>query len=130
MWSIYKEDHSDLNFAIGCLYCDAINMDEFKSWIEMLVLNLKSEDIPMYIYDLLDFDGELYHISKLIGFDIINDLSESEEYSIYGIAYLRNNPIYECPIGKDKAIMVLDSNREVLERFKRFFPFVNIKSPR
>lgn len=126
MWSIYKEEHSDLNFAIGCLYCDAINMNEFKYWIEIVILNLKTEDIPMYIYDLLDFDGNLYHISKVIGFDIINDLSEIEEYSIYGIAYLRNNPIFECPIGKDKAIMLLNSNKGVLERFKSFFPFVKI----
>ncbi|QLB42323.1 MULTISPECIES: hypothetical protein [Mannheimia] len=126
MWSIYKDDHSDLNFAIGCLFCDAINIDEFKYWIELVISSSKLEDIPAYIYDMLDFDGDLYHISKVIGFDIINDLSKSEEYSIYGIAYLRNNPIYECPIGKDRAVILLNSNRYILERFERFFPFIKI----
>ncbi|MDO5053726.1 MAG: hypothetical protein Q4D86_00245 [Pasteurella oralis] len=127
MWHIYKDDHSDLNFALECLYCDAISLQEFKEWIELVILSMDIDDIPYYIYDLLDFDEPLFHIPKIIGFDVINQLSSNDIYSIYGIAYLRGNNIYESPINREEAILILKDNFSVANNFKKFFPFIEIK---
>ncbi|HDR1022573.1 TPA: hypothetical protein QB352_001861 [Pasteurella multocida] len=125
MWKIYRNDHSDLNFALGCLYCDAISLSEFKKWIELVIINSDVELIPNYFYDLLDFQDHLFHMKRIFGFDIINDLSTIDEYSIYGISYLRKNKVYESPIDKESAILCLQKNPHILERFKKFFPFID-----
>lgn len=126
MWKVNKEEHSDLNFAIGCLYCNAISLDEFKKWLELVIQDMEVEHIPYYIYDLLDFDQPLFHISQTLGFGIINDLSKYDEEAIYSIAYLRGREVYDFNLSKDKAEVILNNNIGVKNRFNKFFPFINL----
>lgn len=127
IWKIDKDKHTDLNFALGCLYCDAVSLFEFKKWAELVIQTSDVSELPYYIYDILDFNEPLFHLTKLIGFDLINDLSKEEEYSIYGIAFLRNNNIYDPPINKNEAVSYVTQNRHILERFHKFFPFIEGK---
>ena len=81
----------------------------------------------MYIYDIADFDGPLFKISEVIGFSLRNYFSLEEEYSIYGIAYIRNRNrnIVDAPVEIDKAIHYLKLNNYLLKKFKYFFPFID-----
>ena len=79
----------------------------------------------MYIYDLTDFDGPLFKISEVIGFSLRNYFSLEEEYSIYGIVYIRNRNIVDASVEMDKAIHYLKFNNYLLKNFKYFFPFID-----
>ncbi|WP_423090468.1 hypothetical protein [Acinetobacter lwoffii] len=59
MWKIYKEENSDLGFAIGCLFSEAINLNEFRQWIELCINDLNQDEIPLYMFDLIDFEDSL-----------------------------------------------------------------------
>ncbi len=49
-FKLTREDNGeDIGFAISCMYSQAITLDEFKSWIDYVILNSKVEDLPSYI---------------------------------------------------------------------------------
>lgn len=129
MWKIYKDkdkdNDQDLSFVLGCMYCQAIDLKEFKLWLLRVIETSNTDDIPMYTYDLTDFDGPLFKISEVIGFSLRNYFSLEEEYSIYGIAYIRNRNILDAPVEMDKAIHYLKFNNYLLKKFKYFFPFID-----
>ena len=54
------------------MYCQAIDLKEFKLWLLRVIETSNTDDIPMYIYDLTDFDGPLFKISEVIGFSLRN----------------------------------------------------------
>ena len=55
MWKIEKEDCADLDFAISCLFSEAISLSEFKTWLAIVINEMPIEKIPLYIFDLIDF---------------------------------------------------------------------------
>ncbi|MBP1483044.1 hypothetical protein [Acinetobacter nosocomialis] len=125
-FKIYKNDSEDFNFVLGCLYSQAIDLAEFRIWIERIIETTPVEDIPFYIFDLVDFDGYLYEISKIIGFVPDDCLSNDEKNSLYGIAFLRGADIYDPPVTRDEALKAVERNPNILERFKSLFPFINL----
>lgn len=125
-FKIYKNDSEDFNFVLGCLYSQAIDLAEFRIWIERIIETTPVEDIPFYIFDLVDFDGYLYEISKIIGFVPDDYLSNDEKNSLYGIAFLRGADIYDPPVTRDEALKAVERNPNILERFKSLFPFINL----
>lgn len=125
-FKIYKNDSEDFNFVLGCLYSQAIDLAEFRIWIERIIETTPVEGIPFYIFDLVDFDGYLYEISKIIGFVPDDYLSNDEKNSLYGIAFLRGADIYDPPVTRDEALKAMERNPNILERFKSLFPFINL----
>lgn len=125
-FKIYKNDSEDFNFVLGCLYSQAIDLAEFRIWIERIIETTPVEGIPFYIFDLVDFDGYLYEISKIIGFVPDDYLSNDEKNSLYGIAFLRGADIYDPPVTRDEALKAVERNPNILERFKSLFPFINL----
>ena len=117
-----REDNGeDIGFAISCIYSQAITLDEFKSWIDYVILNSKVEDLPSYIWEIVDWDGK-YNIYKYIGFTpcgIEGRLSDA----LTGIAIKRNMDIFE-PVSKKKALDALRKNPNLVKKFKDFFPFI------
>jgi len=117
-----REDNGeDIGFAISCMYSQAITLDEFKSWIDYVILNSKLEDLPSYIWEIVDWDGK-YNVSKYIGFTpcgIEGRLSDA----LTGIAIKRNMDIFE-PVSKKKALDALRKNPNLVKKFKDFFPFI------
>ncbi|WP_151750065.1 hypothetical protein [Acinetobacter seifertii] len=125
-FKIYKNDSEDFNFVLGYLYSQAIDLAEFRIWIERIIETTPVEDIPFYIFDLVDFNGYLYEISKIIGFVPDEYLSNDEKNSLYGIAFLRGADIYDPPVTRDEALKAVKRNLHILERFKGLFPFINL----
>ena len=121
-FKLTREDNGeDIGFAISCMYSQAITLDEFKSWIDYVILNSKVEDLPSYIWEIVDWDGK-YNISKYIGFTpcgIEGRLSDA----LTGIAIKRNMDIFET-ISKKKALDALRKNPNLVKKFKDFFPFI------
>ena len=118
MWKIYKDNDQDLSFVLGCMYCQAIDLKEFKFWLVRVIEASNTDNIATYSYDLADFDGPLFKISEVIGFSFMNYFSLEEEYSIYGIAYIRNKNIVDAPVEMDKAIHYLKFNNYLLKNNK------------
>lgn len=126
MWKIYKNDSEDLAFSLNCLFSQAININEFKLWLDIVLREVNIEHLPDYFFNLVDFDKPLFHIVNTIGFVPHGKLSEKEENALIGIAYLRDIDVYDSPVSKEYALEALKKNPQVLEEFKRFFPFIDL----
>ena len=95
MWKIHKEESSDLGFAIGYLFSKAINLNEFRQRIELCINNLNQEEIPLYMFDLINFEDSLAKIHLVIGFVPSSGLSKTEEIALEGISYSRGIDIFD-----------------------------------
>ena len=126
MWKIDMDDSSDLNFAISCLVYKSVNLDEFKLWVLNVIRDTPIEDVPSYIFDLAGFNEPLFHIANVIGFAPHGDLSDEDIRSLYGIAVKRGMSIYNLPISKDEALNSLTKNPDLIDKFKKFFPFIKL----
>lgn len=126
MWNVSKENSADLGFALSCLFLEAITFDEFKKWLYIVISDNNIDDIPIYIYELLDFDKKLYHIYNVIGYTPISCLNEYEKNAIIGIAFLRKENLYDVLLEKNEAIKILENNIYIYEKFVHFFPFIDI----
>ncbi len=62
VFKIDKNNSEDLNFVLGCLYSQTIDLSDFRIWIEQVIENTHVEVIPSYIFDLVGFDGYLYEV--------------------------------------------------------------------
>jgi hypothetical protein len=125
MWKIYKEESFDLGFAISCLFLQAINLTEFRQWIGLCISDLNQDEIPLYMFDLIDFEDSLAKIYLVIGFVPSTRLSKKEKIALEGISYLRGIDIFDPISTQEQSIECLKKNPGVSERFKRTFPFIN-----
>ena len=125
MWKIHKEESFDLGFAIGYLFSKAINLNEFRQRIELCINNLNQEEIPLYMFDLINFEDSLAKIHLVIGFVPSSGLSKTEEIALEGISYSRGIDIFDPISTQEQSIEYLKNNPHVSEKFKRTFPFIN-----
>ncbi len=125
MWKKHKEENSDLGFAIGCLFSEAINLNEFRQWVELCINDLNQDEIPLYMFDLIDFEDSLAKIHLVIGFVPSSGLSKTEKIALEGISYLRGIDIFDPISTQEQSIEYLKNNPHVSEKFKRTFPFIN-----
>ena len=126
-WKIHKENSEDLGFAISCFFKGAITADEFKKWLEIVLMDTPTEELPNYFFDLIDFNQAQFHLTTVIGFSPSNDLSRYEKYAVEGIAYIRKvRSLIDMSVKEETALKALQNNPQILERFKKFFPFVEI----
>ena len=129
MWNIIKDNNQDLSFAMDCLSIGDISVPEFKSWLEIVIRDNPIEDIPDYVFDILDSNNIKLDIYKILGFSLSTVLSKQERKAVYGIAYTRRPDYgmdYDVSVSKLIALKALQNNPQILERFKKFFPFVEI----
>ena len=89
MWNIIKDNNQDLSFAMDCLSIGAISVSEFKSWLKIVICDNPIDDIPGYIFDILDSNNIKLDIYKILGFSLSTVLSKQERKAVYGIAYTR-----------------------------------------
>ncbi|MBF1293707.1 hypothetical protein [Neisseria sicca] len=126
MWKITKEQGQDLSFATYCLLSAAINLQEFKLWLEKVVLDMPIDNIPFYIFDLIDLKGGVGDIYNILDFVPNSDLSKDQDDALTGIAFLRGIDVYDPPVSKEKALKALEKHPEIYQRFQHFFPFVEL----
>nr|ELK61238.1 hypothetical protein NM98080_0604 [Neisseria meningitidis 98080] len=121
-----KENCEDLGFAIVCMFYDAINLSEFKLWLDIVVRDTPIDTIPLYIFDLIDFDKSIGEIYDVIGVVNYGYISNDQKNALTGIAFLRGIDVYDPPISKEKALKALEKYPEIYQRFQHFFPFVEL----
>jgi hypothetical protein len=88
-----KDDSRDIGFARWCLACQAISKEEFRQWV-LYVLS-EVENPPAYIYDLVDFDGCMTEIVRIMPFAPDWSPTQREMAAISGIALSRGVSPYE-----------------------------------
>ena len=87
--------------------------------------NLNQEEIPLYMFDLINFEDSLAKIHLVIGFVPSSGLSKTEKIALEGISYLRGIDIFDPISTQEQSIEYLKNNPHVSEKFKRTFPFIN-----
>ena len=124
-WAIYKENSEDLGFVLMCLAYQAITIEELKKWLDIVLMDTPTEELPNYFFDLID--GDVFDIFKNMSYVPHDNLSRYEEYAVEGIAYIRKvRPLIDMVVKEETALKSLQNNPQILERFKKFFPFVEI----
>ena len=124
-WAIYKENCEDLGFALMCLSYQSITIEELKKWLDIVLMDTPTEELPNYFFNLVDADQG--HFANDIGYTPGSTLSRYEKYALEGIAYIRKvRPLIDMVVKEETALKALQNNPQILERFKKFFPFVEI----
>ena len=91
MQGLTREDSDEIGFVVACAFSSAISLDELKQWcIDVVIKNNPVDQIPGYIFDLMDFDQPLMHVFKLIGFVPSWARIDAEDDALMGIAAHRN----------------------------------------
>ncbi len=117
MWKITKEQGQDLSFATYCLLSAAINLQEFKLWLEKVVLDMPIDNIHFYIFDLIDLKEGVGDIYNILDFVPNSDLSKDQDDALTGIAFLRGIDVYDPPVSKEKALKALKKHPETFAKF-------------
>lgn len=119
----------DIGFVKSCVIKGAITNKEFNDWVEYVIVNEivndKVDDLPLYIFDLIDFNGSFYELINIIGFTPDPILTEDEDNAIYGIAIKRFGNDLDIPIANNEALRALERNPLISKRFKSIFSFIN-----
>ena len=122
MAGLSKEDSSRIGFVVSCLFAEAINLHEFRQWVTTIYEG--ETEIPTYMVDLLDFNGPLFKLSKVIGFEPHWPGTEDEELALFGITYQRDRIPFQCPLNREEAIAKLERHPSIKETFIKNFPFL------
>lgn len=115
-------DSGEIGFVLSCLYRGAIKNNDFTQWTYSIIS--KYNELPLYIYDLADFDGNRLHLERIIGFSPYWNASEKEKLTLYGIAYKRGFEPYDCPLTKEEALKKLEQHPHIEKKFREMFPFI------
>ncbi|MFD3511049.1 hypothetical protein [Nocardia sp. NPDC058666] len=117
-------DSRAINFVVGCLFCQAISIAEMKEWALRLIVENQVEDIPPYIFDLLDCEESIDSVMDAIGFAPDDNEVPTLESEIYGIAFMRGVDVYDPPISRADAEKAIRNSPSVMDEFATAFPFI------
>lgn len=70
-----------------CLAYQAITIEELKKWLDIVLMDTPTEELPNYFFNLVDADQD--HFANDIGYTPSSNLSRYEKYALEGIAYIR-----------------------------------------
>ncbi|MBZ2188662.1 hypothetical protein K8B33_15910 [Alcanivorax sp. JB21] len=120
-----KEDSETIGFVVASLFSSAIDTGELREWAVLTVGEMDVSEMPGYLLDLMEFDGPLSSVYRIVGFDPVWNRSDDEDLALTGLAIKRNKKIYDMPASPDAIQQSLSENHEVEEMFRRIFPFIN-----
>lgn len=110
-------------FVITCLFCGAISKYELSTWCaQALSLN----NAPAFLYDLMDFQDEIFKVYKIIGYVPNWEHAEGDEYALYGIAHRRGFKPYDMPVSTTEALIHLEASPHIENLFKEVFTFIRL----
>ena len=116
-----KDDSHDIGFARWCLASEAISKEEFRRWI-LHVIEVVDDPLP-YIFDLVDFDGFLTDIVRIMPFTPDWSPTKLEMAAISGIALSRGVSPYEA-VDEEACLRALMQSPSISEWFSNLFPFI------
>ena len=119
-----KKERDTIAFVLACLFSSAITKADLRQWAISIIDKLDAESTPSYIFDLVDFNGELKDIYKIIGFVPIWNCFHAEENSLYGISVIRGVGLYDAPLKPQEALLLLKENPHIFDSFVDVFPFI------
>lgn len=119
-----RDDSAEIGFVLSSLFSSAIDIDELHQWTYKLLEDHEVDDLPPYIFDLMEFEGPLAKVYKLVGFVPSWGGTEEERAALFGIAVKRKRERYEWPIPPEEALRALERNPALMERFRKTFPFL------
>lgn len=124
MKGLIKSDSDRLGFMASCLFAGAIDIEEMRQWVAAL---FEEEGTPpSYLVDLLEFNGPLLSIFKVIGFVPHWPYTKDEEKALLGITFKRGRSRFESPLTPEQAFAKLEKYPRIEARFRLEFPFVNL----
>ena len=50
-----RDSSEDIGFVKSCLLRERLQIRNFNDWVEYVIVNDKVDDLPLYIFDLIDF---------------------------------------------------------------------------
>jgi hypothetical protein len=117
-----KEQSHTIGFVVTCLFHEAIDVNELNRWADHVITS--EEDYPLYIVDLSVFNTYPKDIFKVIGFTPDLTLTRDQKKAMTGIAHLRGMASPYAQFSRDTALKALETHPEILDEFKRTFPFI------
>lgn len=118
-----KEKSRTIGFVVSCLFHEAIDLRELNRWADHVIST--EEDYPPYITELSLFDLYPVDIYKVIGFTPDLALTRYQKKALTGIAHRRGMASPYAQFGRDAALAALETHPEILNEFKRTFPFID-----
>ena len=132
-FAVSKSDSCDLGLPIRAIG-KAITWDEFQEWLNFIVLNSRPDDVPSYIFDLMDPEsngriGRMQRSGGSIGFMLMSGLDEPRYESLWAIGYARKDPSLprirtdfdQNIVNPEEAAAALARHPEIHAWFERFF---------
>lgn len=122
MTGLSRDDSGRIGFVVAALMSGAIDVPETRRWAEHVLGEI--DEYPNWLIDLIEFDKSPFHICQVIGFSPSASLSADEDSALKGIALARGRAIDSTICSQNKAIDALRRNSDLLDRFRREFPFL------
>ena len=132
-FALTKENSVDLGLPITAMG-KAITRGEFQDWLNFIIVNSEVENLPSYIFDLMDIEAnggivEMERFGGSIGFMLMSGLDEPRYESLWGIGYARKDPLLpvirtdvdQNVVSPEKAAAALARHPEIRTWFERFF---------
>ncbi|WP_181698828.1 hypothetical protein [Nocardia sp. GTS18] len=115
-----------MGFVLGCIFAQAIDDRELSQWALNVVMANEVEDLPEYIYDLLNFQGNAGAALEVVGMFNSTGPGEAVSDALTGIAYARGVEVYDPSITRSQAAVALRKRPDILDKFKKVFPFISM----
>lgn len=120
-----QENNETLAFVLACLFSNSISLDEFHQWVERFIGQTPTEEIPLYFFDLINFNDSLAKIYHVIGYMPHWEHADKHEAVLYAITSQRGRALYDDD-ALSSAQIAFTKSPEIIELFRKTFPFVSI----
>jgi hypothetical protein len=127
MLGLVKGNDQTIGFVYSCLLSGIINMDDVNRWAEKVIGENEVSDLPDYIFDVIDFKGEVRELERLIGFFPNWRCTKAQDRAVYGIAVKRGEKLSQDDVSfnEEQALEALKKHPEVEKLFRETFPFID-----
>ena len=127
MLGLVKGNDQTIGFVVCCLLCGVINMDEVNRWAEKVIGENEVSDLPDYIFDLIDFNGTITELDRLLGFFPYWRRTKAQGRAVYGIAVKRGEKLSQDDVSfnEEQSLEALKKHPEIEKLFRETFPFID-----
>ncbi len=120
--SLSRREDQQLAFTIACLREEAIDLREFRQWLQLL-----SSDLADRYCAELSIDR--YHsvrqdIGNIMSYSTRRSIKRHERHAILGIAYTRGISPFSPDLSAAAALKALRKSPKIYTEFQRTFPHI------